>query len=488
MTSTGRRPTRALCLTLGLALLSSCSSSEAPEPTGEEELYVLLIVDTLRRDALGCYGREEAQTPRIDALAAEGVRFEQAIATSGWTLPSVASMLTGTWPQLHKALGKNTRLTPVTDDLPLAAEVFREAGFGTVGLANAAFLSPILGLDRGFDVFDHRHAYNQEIRRADETVDTALAEVAARPADDLFLLVHLFDAHLDYDPPDGFLDPFVGDRREPAPPLSMKECLELAGDDALLPPAPADVDYARGLYQGEVAFVDGAVGRLVDGLEELGRWERTTLALVSDHGEEFWEHGGFEHGHTLYNELVQVPLLVRTPATAVGATRVVEHQVRTIDIMPTLFELAGVEAPASFEGRSLLDDLRGERPARIPPAFTQGTLYGAAKMSWRTAKHHLIIDQARQGPEAVELYDIAADPRETRNIAAKEPALRDRILAELQAFHGDLSLRARSISVPEIQDLSPSNRDEIMKSLEALGYTGRGEDEDEESSREGGDE
>ncbi len=474
-----RRPAPRRLLASLLLLTAACGGGEpaAPErPAGEGRLAVLLIVDTLRQDALGCYGREGAATPNIDALAAEGARFDQAVSASGWTLPSVASMLTGTWPSLHKALGKVSRLTPITDRLPVLAEVYRDAGWTTLGFANAAFLSPLLGLDRGFELFDHEHAYNWDIRRADATVDAALAALDARPGEDVFLLVHLFDAHLDYDPPDGFLEPFVGDRRTPEPPVSMKECLELRREDGAAPPAVEDLDYLRGVYQGEVAFVDLAVGRLVGGLRELGRWDRTTLVLTSDHGEEFWEHGGFEHGHTLYDELVRVPLLVRTPAPAAGGVEV-DRLVRTIDIPPTLLELSGLEAPASFEGRSLAPLLAGESAGPVLPAFSQSTLYGAEKMAWRTDRWCLIVDQAKQGAEAVELYDVVADPGQTRDLSRERPEVRDELSRALARFTRELEQRAATIPTPEVRDMGPSTIKKYLESLEKLGYTGRdGED------------
>ncbi|MFT7667405.1 MAG: arylsulfatase A-like enzyme [Planctomycetota bacterium] len=458
--------------------LSACGSPEevVREPTGEEKLVVVVIVDTLRQDALGCYGNETAQTPRIDQIAAEGVRFDQAISASGWTLPSVASILTGTWPSMHKALGKASRLTPITNDLPVAAEVFRKAGYGTLGFANAAFLSPLLGLDRGFDLFDHRHAYNQEIRRADATVDDALLAISERPAEDLFLLVHLFDAHLDYDPPDGYIKPFVGARRDPAPPLSMAECMGLREDKAS--PSAANLEYIRGLYQGEVAFVDRAIGRLVDGLTELNRWDKTTLVLTSDHGEEFWDHGGFEHGHTLYDELVRVPLIVRTPQSSGNSTHSTERMVRTIDIMPTLFELSGVKSPASFEGKSLTGSLQeGGTPHRVLPAFSQGTLYGAEKLSWRTERYSLILDQAQKGPDAVELYDIQKDPLQLQNIASQEPQVAQELSAALGRFLNKMLARAKTISTPELKDMGPTTIKKYVESLDKLGYTGRDDEE-----------
>ncbi len=464
-TTTQRLTLAATLLSLGLA---SCGTSSEPEQGGE--VVLVLIVDTLRRDALGCYGREGAQTPNIDAIAAEGVRFDQAISSSGWTLPSVASLLTGAWPTMHKATGKSTRLTPITKDLPVAAEVFREGGYATIGFVNAAFLSPLLGLDRGFDEFDHVHAYNREIRRADETIDAALGEFAKRPGEKIFALVHVFDVHLDYDPPIGFRGPFTGGRNTPPVPLSARDCLAMAKDGA--PPVQADIDYMRGLYQGELAFVDRAVGRLVKGLTELGRWDETSFVLISDHGEEFWDHGGFEHGHTLYDELTRVPLLLRLPPDRAPLKHVVDAQVRTIDVMPTLFELAGVEAPTSFAGRSLMPLVLGEAlPAR--PAFSQSTLYGANKLSWRSDPYQLIYDLAPDVEQPIELYNFRSDPQTLHDLADEEPELARRLHQELARFYNDLKKRAETISTPEITDMSPSNLKKYLDSIEALGYGGR---------------
>jgi arylsulfatase A-like enzyme len=472
-------PRFALTLALGLCL-QGCGEG-TPQPIGDPELVVLLIVDTLRRDALGCYGNAEAQTPHMDGLAADGVRFDQAISASGWTLPSVASMLTGNWPAMHKALGKATRLTPITQDLPVAAEIYGQNGFTTLGFANAAFLSPLLGLDRGFDVFDHRHAYNREIRRADETVDDALTALSKRPAEKVFMLLHLFDAHLDYDPPDGFITPFVGARRTPDFPISIKESLSLCQGENQSPPTQADVEYLRGAYQGEVAFVDTAIGRFIEGLKELGRWDHTTIALTSDHGEEFWDHGGFEHGHSLYQELVHVPLILRTPDRSAIVQNEVERMARSIDIMPTLFEISGIESTPSFIGESLMPVIKGTPPKRIPPAFSQGTLYGAEKMSWRNGRYNLIVDQALKGLTAIELYDVRVDPLQTKDLSRELPKVTERLSKELARFTMDLTNRARTISTPKLEDMGPTKIKKYVESLEALGYTGRdGEFEDEE--------
>lgn len=481
MSSPHKRPMRSGAGVLAAFFLAACSGGDAGEiQRGDSnELVAIVIVDTLRRDALGCYGNGNAQTPVMDTLAAEGTRFESAISASGWTLPSVASILTGTWPALHKALGKVSRLTPITDDLPVAAEVFSAAGFRTLGFANAAFLSPLLGLDRGFDVFDHEHAYNWDIRRAEATVDAALSALDKEAGQPVFLLLHLFDAHLDYDPPDGFITPFVGERRIPTPPVSMKECQSLRRAEGEAPPSQADIDYLRGLYQGEIAYVDRAMGRFVEGLKDLGRWDHTTLVLTSDHGEEFWDHGGFEHGHTLYDELVRVPLIIRRPGAAGAMTGVVEHQVRTIDIAPTLFELASIKSPPSFIGRSLLPDMLGNQPTGTFPAFSQSTLYGAEKMSWRAGGYCLIVDQAVEGAAGVELFNVDMDPLQLHDLSTEDPARMRELSGQLVQFTRALEAEAKTISTPTLQDMGPSTIKKYLKSIEGLGYTGRDEDEDE---------
>lgn len=452
-------------------LLGACAGDAAPAPP----TVVVIVVDTLRRDALGCYGAPGDPSPRIDALAARGARFEHALSSSGWTLPSVASLLTGTWPSVHRALGKKTRLTPISADVPTAAEVLREAGFATRAVANAAFLSPMLDLDRGFEVFDHEAAFNDRIRRADESVDTALAQVDGCAGRPLFLLLHVFDPHLDFDPPAGFAEPFVGARREPAPPLDIRDVQGLYRAGGKRPPAPEDAAYVRGLYQGEVAFVDRAVGRFLDGLEELGRLEGALVVLTADHGEEFWEHGGFEHGHSLYDELVRVPLIVQPPGGERPAVPVVDAQVRVLDVLPTAFELFGVEAPPSFVGRSLAPLWRGEDGADRP-VWLEGTLYGGDWSGVRDRRHTYLRRELADGGVREELYDWRTDPTERTDLARARPELLDelrRTWAEQLEAVQDLAAGTRP---GEARDVTPETTAAFEESLRTLGYAGRDED------------
>jgi len=458
---------RAALLLTGLLALGACADrtpSDAP-------LVVLVLVDTLRRDSLSCYGGE-FPTPNLDALAARGTRFEQAISSSGWTLPAAASILTGVSPSVHQARGKHTRLTPVSPDVETVAELLRAGGVRTLAFTNAAFVNPLLGLTRGFEHESHRHAYNQDIRRAGETFGAALAELARDDGRPTFLLVHLFDAHLDYDPPGEFAARYTEGLEDPRRPLAFPACSRVPPGEQEPGVSAAHVRRVRAAYEAEVAYVDHELGRFLAALEERGDLARTTVLVTADHGEEFWEHGAFEHGHSLYDELVRVPLLFVPPPGSASASAGVESlPVRTLDLAPTLCELFGVAPGARFEGASLLSVLAGvDREPRS--ALSEGTLYGSDKFALRTARHKLILDRHPRARRPVELYDWTVDPLEREDLAAREPELARTLRNELEARLAALELLGRELRPGEVQDLSPAKLEEYLLQLESLGYGG----------------
>jgi arylsulfatase A-like enzyme len=381
-------------------LLAAGCGQDSPQDTTQSNVIVVLV-DTLRADVLDSYGAAYGATPHMDALATEGFRFDQAIATSSWTLPSIASLFTGTWPTIHGGLGKNMLLSPIRDELPTAAEVLQQAGFETSAYTNAAFLNPALHLDRGFDRYDHMDARNDELRRADEIIDHVLTLMTERQDQANFVFVHLFDPHLDYDPPAGYRTRFTGGLASPAPPLGFP-ALEAAESVEGGRPRATIVNYIKGVYMGEVNFVDDQIGRLIDGLKQLGLYDATTLIVTSDHGEEFWDHGEVEHGHTLYDELIRIPLIIKPPQALSLAGKTIEHQVRILDIMPTVFDIGGIGQPESFLGVSLLPLMRGETMAALP-AFSEGTLYGQDRLSWRKDGYKLIYEMDAVENNAIEL-------------------------------------------------------------------------------------
>jgi arylsulfatase A-like enzyme len=435
-------------------------------PTGPTSNVIVFVLDTLRRDTVGCYADRPEITPRIDAFAAGAVRFEQAVSTSGWTVPAIASLFTGAWPTVHGSMGKGLKITGFRKELPVVSELFKENGFGTVAFANSAFVSPALGVDRGFDIFDHNYGVNWDVRRADATVNAAISELHNRRDESTFYFIHLFDPHLDYDPPGRYATMYTGGRREPAPPLSLETVFELrTGADGTKPPVIDDQRYVRGVYEGEVSFMDAHVGRFIDELKKLGLYESATIVMLSDHGEEFWDHGGFEHGHTLYDELVTIPLLIKLPNDLAITPRVVEPQVRLLDIMPTVFDVLGIDLPETFVGESLMPFIRGETKEDLP-AYCESTLYGDSQIALRGPRYKYTVVLDREGENLGTLYDWRNDPGETTDLSEQMPQIAETLRADLMEWHE--SNRAIAARMSELRpiDMHP----ERLKRLRALGY------------------
>lgn len=451
-----------------LSLFSSLAACGAER--SEAPVVVLVLVDTLRRDSLSCYGGAYP-TPNLDALAARGVRFEQAISSSGWTLPAAASILTGVSPSVHQARGKKTRLTPISPDVETVAERLRAGGVRTLAFTNAAFVNPLLGLTRGFEHESHRHAYNQDIRRAGETFAAALGELAHDDGRPTFALIHLFDAHLDYDPPGEFAARYTEGLSDTRRPLSFPDCSRVPPGEQEPGVTPEQVRRVRAAYEAEVAYVDHELGRFLAALEERGDLARTTVIVTADHGEEFWEHGAFEHGHSLYDELVRVPLLFTPPLGGGEEGRVCAVPVRTLDLAPTLCELLGLAPSPDHEGSSLLSVLRGT-DSTPRTALSEGTLYGSDKFALRTERYKLVLDRHPQAQRPLELYDWTIDPLELDDLALREPALARSLANELEARLAALATLARDLRPGEPQDLSPAKRAEYEAQLDSLGYGG----------------
>lgn len=304
------------------ALAAAGCGSGAPER--ETPPAVLLIVgDTVRADHVGCYGYERETTPALDALAGEGERFDRAFAQSSWTLPSIASILTGQPPHVHGAGRAEGGVLPLRTEVATLAERLQAAGFATAAWINVLWLAPQSGAQRGFDVYDYRKtdATNRTMRDAKATTDAALAWMRRQRDAPFFMTVHYFDPHLTYDPPAPYDEMF---RPQEAPRLprgfgSADQVFEIRSGSRQLDTAEKEALVAR--YDGELRYMDDQIGRLLDGLRDLGRWDDALVIFVSDHGEEFWDHGGFEHGHTHYREMIRVPLIVKRPGGAGRADR-----------------------------------------------------------------------------------------------------------------------------------------------------------------------
>ena len=410
------RSALAIAAVLLLALTAGCER-ETPR------LNVLIIgVDTLCPDHLGCYGYGRGTSPEIDALASRGVLFENVISHSPWTLPSFATVFTSLYPTQHGASALNSQLRT---DHPTLAMMLLKRGYSTAAIINAPFLRPEFKLDRGFEFYDYKPPFAD--RLADGTTTDALAWIDGHMGEPFFMFVHYFDPHLPYRPPPPydtrFYPDYAGDLTASFD-LNLFPRARATNFETMKSLTAEDWDYIRALYDGEIAFTDRAVGRLIAGLDERGLTDNTLIVFLSDHGEEFFEHQGFEHGHTLYDELIKVPLIVSLPGRVPERARVTEHA-RLVDIAPTILDFLGIDCADHLEGVSLKPMIdggetcgggRGLLPAGI--GFSESMLYGTERKCVVAYPWKCIYDIV-SGEHL--LFNLNADPDENENLADTNP-------------------------------------------------------------------
>lgn len=450
--------------TVGVLLLltltqASCGGGAADPPRS----LLLVSIDTLRADHVGCYGYERPTTPHMDALAARSDRFESYWSVMPTTLPAHAAMFTSLHPRMVGAPANGRLVTPQAHTL---AERLREHGFATGAFVSAVPLHPTFGLAQGFQVYDHAPA---EERRGNKTRARAEAWLRERGNERFFAFVHLFDPHTWYDAPQPERDLFGA----PAGPLPEERgFLERPGAlDAAQRARLVDA------YDAEVRFADAQVGALLALLEELHLSNSTVVVVTSDHGETLDElveqHGyGYDHGKFLHGRELRVPLIVHDPRAP--GPRVHEPAASQLDLLPTLLELLDVPREGLMLGRSLAPLLRGgalpprpvfaeRRAATIDdgaPALERilsGEEFAVAGEGWL-----LITGSAR--PE--ELYDLSADPRGGADVSAAHPD-RCRELGEKVKTWREAQAVLESLgSQTEPEDVDP----DLLEALRALGY------------------
>jgi arylsulfatase A-like enzyme len=438
-----------------LALLLSCWGTPAPKAPPD---IVLVVIDTLRADHLGVYGHARPTSPTMDGLAQSGTWFHRAYAQSGWTLPSFTSLLTGTYPHQHRvgrapfdgsAFG---RLGPESTTLP---EVLSAQGYVTAAWMNNTFLAPEFGLAQGFQSYDYRGSTNAVNRSGEETVDGALGWLTAQtqPA---FALVHLMEPHMDYAPPESTRGRFTAERAlHISVPYTLSEQIGGRGTDKV--PSPEIQADIRRVYDEEILAADMAVGRLVDGLKAAGRWENTTLVITSDHGEEFWDHGGFEHGHTLLGELTRIPLIIAGRGPSKGRVdAVVEH----VDLFQALVHLGGAASPAGTAGQDVLAIAQAGPGAPGRTALSENTLYGPPRLSMVDSTHRLELDLKKMEGR---VYQVGPGGEERQVGGVAQQQAGQRLEAGIIGLRGDL-LPVDAVSGPRV----PSQ--EVFAELRALGY------------------
>ncbi len=415
---------------IGLAVAAGLCCCLAVLVCGKETRPNLLIigVDTLRPDHLGCYGYERSTSPNIDRLAHEGGLFENTVSQCPWTLPSFATVFTSLYPTQH---GAGSLQTKMRSNFPTLASILSEAGYTTGAVISSPVLDSSTGVARGFK--DYVLKQDATTRTADEVTRLALEWLDGLDGGPFFLFLHYWDPHHPYGPPapyDTIFDPSYSGGLGNI--VNLKTLGFTAADQvgATLSQETGmmsgrDVEHALALYDGEIAFTDRWIGRLLDGLEDRDLRNNTLVVLHSDHGEEFFEHGGVGHGHTLYDEVIRVPLIVVFPKVVPANTRIA-GLARLLDVAPTVLDLLGLTSDAAFEGTSLASRLRGaaetapHKKALFPPhvAYSEGVRQGLEKKAVTAYPWKLIYELSSTDEM---LFDLGRDPGETTNLTAERP-------------------------------------------------------------------
>ncbi len=417
---------------------------------------LILVLDALAADHLGSYGSKHATSPHIDALAEDGVRFDQAWSQTSWTLASTASLMTGLYQESHGVTQKTNRLG--ARDLTIA-EAFTEAGYETLGFGQNPFASTAFGMDRGFDSFED--LYRDEGQRADAGLtDRVIASLASdaekrRPR---FVYAHYRRPHAPYDAPPEiaaeFTDPsYRGHITGSADDL-------LAHNSGARPIGLSDKRQLRGLYDAGIYAVDAEIGRLLDAID----LSRTLVIVLSDHGEAFGRHGAYGHNSQSFEPMVNIPLIVAHPDLARG--RVVNQPVMSIDIFPTLAELFGFDTSGTLiQGHSFGPRLAVGASMPVAgderrPVFTSSRDFGDARQMQAVLVGDLKL--VRSGRRDF-VFDLANDPREQRDIALNRPADTADLVALLEDWKHNQ--HAGAADAAEIAA-------DIEAELRALGYMG----------------
>jgi arylsulfatase A-like enzyme len=426
----------AMVLTMLVLLLSGCSKQTRPN-------VVLITIDTLRADHLTCYGYARPTSPRIDAFAGGAVLFEHVCCQSSQTLPSHASILIGTNPRSHKVISHESF---VDENITTLAEMLKRCGYKTAAFISSHALDSKYGLDQGFDTYWEVHKQfaipARQIQKAQEnsaTTDAVIDWLGGAAGSEFFLWVHWFDPHRPYDPPSRYLREFAGGYAGMATSDAdfimkvWRERIDLA---------PEDVSHLVGRYDGEVAFTDAQVGRVLDDLAARGLLDNTIVVITADHGEILYEHEYyFGHDIGLYEECIMIPLIMHVPGHGRPGARL-SPLVQSLDIMPTLLEVLGVDPPEDLEGKSLLPLMGGATQSTVVFAFSETFPFpekSPPRHAVRTADAKLIWKETQDDTLARAYYDLKQDPGETANLYSEgfPPAARlDSVLTRFVANGG----------------------------------------------------
>ena len=473
-------------LAIAAIAIGGCADDAADSPADRGvpsvENVLVVCVDTLRADRLGLYGYGPPTSPAIDRFFAPGVVFDQARSASPHTAPSHATLFTSLYPTAHDVVNDRTEgrdAGALPDGVVTLAEVLRDAGFETAGFVSGGNLSKRWRADRGFSTWD------EKLEGFDRRIDAFLEWLGRRQDRRFFALLHTYQVHAPYLPPPDLVERFT-DASYDGPMRERVERMTASGDTGAARLGDTrdywgdrhtfdddDVAFLSGLYDAEIALTDREFARLIDRLEAGGHLDRTLVVLLSDHGEEFMDHGRFAHDQ-VFEELLHVPLLLRFPDESGVAARRVNGVVELLDVAPTLVDLVGLPAPRPWAGMSLRPAIQTPAEPRGRPSFAElmtnpGPRVGVAVRSGRFK----LIDIEQRGTEHRwrYLFDLSKDPAERNNLFdSNDPShvqARRRLREEIRRRRAlDLEMRGLMGGALERGVLDPDD----AEALEQLGY------------------
>lgn len=431
-----------IALFLGLFAAGGCSP-DYPDYTCPDSNIILISFDTLRADHLGCYGYDKDTSPHTDAFSKDCVLFEKTIAQSSTTKSSHASIFTGMNVVAHCAYGGNDHI--LSDDRLTMAEILKDQGYRTICYNSGGYMREFFKLDQGFEIYN-----SDVVGRFINTVNISQQWLDDNPGEKFFLFMHTYEVHHPYLPKEPFSSMFKNDYSGPLPDHITIELLKdiNAGKVTI---DEADKAHIISRYDAEIRSMDDAFGKFLAYLKSKGLYDKAIIIVTSDHGEEFGEHGKMGwHSHTLYEELIHVPLLIKFPDQKFKGKRI-KGMVRSIDILPTLLQLLAIDIGIRKEAIEGVSLLRGIQKGKVDSTFALSQL-GTNTSALQNDRFKIIANQ---------LYDLKNDPGEQKNIANENKKIRDKMHTSLQSY---LKAKANAIETKSKVD------EETLEELRKLGY------------------
>ena len=423
--------------------------------TDEFPNIILISIDSLRSDHVGCYGYERKTTPNIDKLADDGVLFTNAISTTTWTLPAHISMLTALSPEVHQVIKDGVRLS---ENATVCTEILKEAGYLTAGVVSAPYLQSEFGYNQGFDLYDDYTIYHFDHHESHQNITSPKIHKRVKKwleqnhRHSFFLFIHYWDVHYDYKPPtpyDTMFDPdYKGD-------ITAENFERNDKINACIP--KQDLEHIIALYDGEIAYTDFYIGKLMKYLKQLGIYDKTLVILTADHGDEFFEHGQKGHRKTLFDETLKVPLIIKFPLNQWKRKRI-DKQVQIIDIVPTFLSYLSFNCNCNFQGESLMPLITDETKEFEPRHFAD--LHGQLKCVRTNQAKYITAKKQRE-----QLFDLQKDKMEQHEISMSESDRRERMHKTLMNWLETADILAKNLGKSEFE-----YEEDLKKRLRSLGY------------------